>query len=86
MLIMCNNYISLIQFTSVIFVLIGAWLLAFGLRIKEGIAPELKKELDIEKMGLISPSDVRQRPFLFRSGLALISFGALLEIFVIACT
>jgi hypothetical protein len=77
---------KLLQIASIISVLAGTWFLAFGLRVRSGIDSGLKKELDVEKKGLISPTDVSQRPALFWIGLALITFGALLEFFLITCT
>jgi len=59
MLIKCLHAASLIS------VLIGTWFLAFVLKVLAGISSELRKNLEIEKKGLICPSNVRQRSCLF---------------------
>ena len=71
---------KLMQTLSIILVLIGAYMLAFGLRIREGISKDLRKELELDKPNLICPSDVKQRPLLFSFGLILITIGAVIQI------
>ena len=70
---------------SLIAILTGTWFLAFGLKVRPGISSELRKNLEIEKSGMICPSDVRQRPGLFWIGLLLITIGALIELVLLVC-
>jgi len=73
---------KLINILSTLSALIGTWLLAFGLRIKEGIDPKFRKEFgpSFKDKNLIIPADVSQRKLLFWIGLLLISLGAFLQI------
>ena len=75
-----------LQIGAAVLVLTGTWFLAFGLRVRAGIEKGLKEELKLEEKGLISPSDVRQRPVLYWIGLGLITAGAVLELIVLVCT
>jgi len=61
-------------------------MLAFGRRVRTGISDELRKELDIEKRNLISPSDVRQRRGLTTCGLVIIIFAAVFQLWAIVCS
>jgi hypothetical protein len=72
--------IKLLHVFSAVAVLSGTWYLAFGLRVREGIDPKLRKELGAAMDGKVAPSDVSQRPVLFWVGLTLITLGALLEL------
>ena len=67
------------QILSIVIALIGTYMLAFGLRVKEGISKDLRKEFNLDKSGLIAPSDVHQRPFLFYGGLGLLTIAALIQ-------
>lgn len=70
-----------IQVASIVLGLSGTWLLAYGLKVKEGISREMRKELKLEERpDIIVPSDVRQVPCLFYSGLILISIAAIAQI------
>ncbi len=71
---------ELIHIISALSALVGTWLLAFALRIKEGVDPKFRKELRHSVEGKIAPADVAQRLVLFWVGLALITLGILLEI------
>ena len=79
------NKITMIQLSSIILGLIGTFLLAFGLRVREGISSDLRRELKIEEKGLIAPSDVRQRIGLFYGGLLLLTVSAVLQIGLLFC-
>lgn len=72
-----------LQVLSIILTLVGTYMLAFGLRVKTGITDDLRKELDIEKKGLISASNVRQRPCMINCGLGLITLASLIQIWII---
>jgi len=76
---------KLIQTISIIFALIGTFLLAYGLKVKTGISNDLRKDLDIDKKRLIPPSDVVQRGTLVRWGLVLITIAAGLQLSVVLC-
>jgi len=70
-----------IHICSIILAITGTWLLAFGLKIKEGISRKLIKELKLDKHPeLIVPSDVRQITSLFYSGLILVTIAGVLQI------
>ena len=71
---------KLVHITSAVLALAGTWLLAFGLRIIEGIEPKLRKKLRSSLEDKIVCSDVTQRPVLFWIGLGLITLGALIEL------
>ena len=74
------------QALSVVFVLVGTWFLAFGLRVKEGMDPRFRKSLGPSLQNTITPSGVSQRKALFWIGLGLITVGALLELWTIVRT
>jgi hypothetical protein len=76
---------NLLQACTTLLWLAGTFMLAFGLRIKEGIDPSLRKELKIEEKGLIAPSDVRQRPFLIYGGLIVVTMAAAAELYSVFC-
>ena len=69
-----------LQAIPIILALAGTFMLAFGLKVRPGISNEMRKKLEIEKEGLISPSDVKQRTGLMCWGLALISIAAALQL------
>jgi len=75
-----------LQIISLILALTGTWLVAFGLRVKEGISTEMRNELKIEKTNLIVPSDVRQRIWLIILGLLSITIATILQAYVIICS
>lgn len=70
---------KLIGIASITLTLIGTWLLALGLRIREGMNPKFRKNLRLTDDKIV-PSDVSQHRLLFWIGLGLITLGALLEI------
>lgn len=76
---------NLLQACSTLLWLAGTFMLAFGLRIKEGIDPSLRKELKIEERDIIAPSDVRQRPFLIYGGLIVVTMAAATELYLVFC-
>jgi len=57
-----------IQLIALALGLSGTWMVAFGLRIQEGIDPSFRKELHLDPK-LIVPADVSQRLWLFKGGL-----------------
>lgn len=58
-------------------------MLAFGLKVREGISKELRKELQLDERDLIAPSDVRQRTTLIGFGLTLITLAALIQLYMV---
>ena len=74
-----------LQAISIILALAGTFMLAFALKIRTGISNELRKELEIDKQNLISPTDVRLSRWLFICGLILISVAAGLQLWRILC-
>ena len=75
--------IKILETVAVILALGGTFLLALGLRIRTGIEEKFKKELDLEKKGLISPSEVQQNTAFFIVGLAIIFLAALIQISIL---
>lgn len=75
--------IKILETVAIILALGGAFLLAFGLRIRTGIEENFKKEMELEKKGLISPSDVQQNATFFILGLALIFLATLIQISIL---
>jgi len=73
------------QVVSVVSALTGTWFLAFGLKVRPGMARSLERDLEVEKKGLISPSSVRQRPVFFWVGLVLVSVGAVIQVWLLLC-
>lgn len=77
---------KVLQAISVILALGGAFMLAFGLRVRTGISDDLRKQLHIEERNLISPSDVRQRTGLTTCGLVIIILAAVFQLWAIVCS
>lgn len=72
-------WLKAFQLLSLVIVLTGTWLLAFGLKVRGGLSKELDKEIRPEEKGPVAPSEVRQHPALFWTGLGLITAGVVLE-------
>jgi hypothetical protein len=75
---------QIIQLAALALGLCGTWMVALGLRIKEGINPRFRKELRLAP-DMIAPADVSQRPWLFKGGLGLLTFGAALQAVYFIC-
>jgi hypothetical protein len=71
---------DLTGFASILLTLVGTWLLALGLRMRDGMSRKFRKDLDSVRRDIIVAPDVSQHRLLFRIGLGLITLGALLEI------
>jgi hypothetical protein len=50
-----------------------------------GIDPAFRRELSPEAQSMIFPADVRQRPWLFKGGLGVLTFGAALQAVYLIC-
>lgn len=68
---------------SIIIGLIGAYCLAFSLKIKAQYSKELIRELKIDEEAYTIPTRVSQREDLFWLGFALITVAALIQIFLL---
>jgi hypothetical protein len=75
---------QIIQLAALALGLFGTWMVAFGLRIKAGIDPSFRKDLSLDPK-LIVPADVSQRPWLFKGGLGILTFGAALQAVYLIC-
>ncbi|MFC1505195.1 hypothetical protein ACFL5W_01630 [Thermodesulfobacteriota bacterium] len=61
----------------------GALLMAFGLKIKSGIAEDLKSEMNLEEKNLYAPSDVKQNIPILVIGLTMIFFAAVIQVIIL---
>ncbi len=79
------HIIKWMQIASVILALAGTYMLAFGLRVREGISKEIWNQIktEAERIGAYQPSDVWQRKNLIYAGLALITIAAILQSWLI---
>ncbi len=79
------HIIKWMQIASVILALAGTYILAFGLRVREGISKEIWEQIktEAERIGAYQPSEVRQRKNLIYVGLALITIAAILQSWLI---
>jgi len=68
---------------SIIIGLVGAYCLAFSLKIKTQYSKELIKELKIDEKNYTIPTEVSQRDGLFWLGFILIAVAAVIQIFLI---
>lgn len=76
----------LIQLISILFTVIGTFMVAFGYRAKQGISNDLREQLKIDEKDLIVPSDIKQRPVVFYGGLLLLALAAICQILLISST
>ena len=75
--------IKTLETVAILLALGGTFLLAFGLRIRTGIDKKYKRELKLEKKGLIPPSDVQQNTSFFIIGLVMIFLAAFIQISIL---
>ena len=73
------------QTASVIFALVGTFLLAFGLKVRPSISEDVKRDLHLNN-NKIDPSGINQRTSLVWWGLILISLAAATELYFIICS
>lgn len=74
----------LVQVISITFTLIGTFMVAFGYRSREGISTELRKQLEIDRLNLIVPTDIKKRPWLFYGGLILLGLATIVQVLLVA--
>jgi len=74
---------KVVKLICITLTLIGTIMVAFGYKVKEGISRDLRKQLELDRKCLISPSDVQQHPWLFYGGLALILLATLSQVLLI---
>ena len=77
---------KLFQTIPIFLTLAGTFMLAFGLKIREGISTDLKQKLEAEKKELVSPTDVKQCTILINIGLLLISAAAIFQLWLLFCS
>jgi uncharacterized membrane protein YuzA (DUF378 family) len=71
------------QVFAIIFGLVGAYFLAFSLRIKTQYSEDLIKELNLSEKGFVIPTEVSQKKRMFWWGFGLITVAAIIQIFLI---
>jgi hypothetical protein len=74
---------SLLQIVTIILALAGAYLLAFGLKVKKQYSDDVVKDLELKKKGLLIITEVTQREALIAWGLGLLTLASILQIICI---
>lgn len=74
------DWLIVFQVVSIILGLVGAYMLAFGLKVKQLISDSgLEKELEEQLKDKIVPSQVKQNTCLFTWGLSMITAAAFIQ-------